>query len=64
MRYAPSANEQLAYTSDGLAGDMVLTYDVRHSADGSYTEVNNLQSFLSQYRLSDDDNSEHFSYIM
>ncbi len=41
MHYAPSANEQLTYTSDGLAGDMVLTYDVMHSADGSYTEVNN-----------------------
>ncbi|XP_022107830.1 uncharacterized protein LOC110988530 [Acanthaster planci] len=39
MRYAPSADEQVTYSPDGLAGDVVLEYDVIHTRDGSYTEV-------------------------
>ncbi|XP_038068542.1 uncharacterized protein LOC119737937 [Patiria miniata] len=39
MRYAPSADEQLTYSPNGLNGDIVLEYDVVHTRDGSYTEV-------------------------
>ena len=39
MRYAPSTDEQQTYSPDGLAGDVVLEYDVMHTRDGSYTEV-------------------------
>ncbi|XP_038066966.1 uncharacterized protein LOC119736992 [Patiria miniata] len=39
MHYAPSATDQLTFTPDGMAGDVVLEYDVIHSREGSYVEV-------------------------
>ncbi|XP_033646860.1 uncharacterized protein LOC117306366 isoform X1 [Asterias rubens] len=39
MQFSPTPDEQLQYTTKGVAGDIVLEYDVMHTREGSYTEV-------------------------
>lgn len=39
VSYNPTEDEQLNFSPLGLAGDIVLTYDVEHDRAGSHTQV-------------------------